>query len=114
MIRRPPRSTLFPYTTLFRSPSAGALRPGELVGYLVSKRAHYRRQVQQLRPRVLGGFLQARLALARRLQRLLRVLRPSLWFGVLLDRERNHPAEHRPDHGAGTRQQPARLREVEP
>src|SRR2546422_5230116 len=24
MIRRPPRSTLFPYTTLFRSPSAGA------------------------------------------------------------------------------------------
>src|SRR2546429_6246018 len=35
MIRRPPRSTLFPYTTLFRSPHAhgpGAevpLRPGE-------------------------------------------------------------------------------------
>src|SRR3712207_8452560 len=27
MIRRPPRSTLFPYTTLFRSP-AGAVRPG--------------------------------------------------------------------------------------
>src|SRR5438309_4439960 len=27
MIRRPPRSTLFPYTTLFRSPS-GARRPG--------------------------------------------------------------------------------------
>src|SRR3712207_7816355 len=26
MIRRPPRSTLFPYTTLFRS-EAGALRP---------------------------------------------------------------------------------------
>src|SRR5258708_31964232 len=24
MIRRPPRSTLFPYTTLFRSPRAGA------------------------------------------------------------------------------------------
>src|SRR2546426_11589690 len=24
MIRRPPRSTLFPYTTLFRSPCAGA------------------------------------------------------------------------------------------
>src|ERR1035438_9464016 len=28
MIRRPPRSTLFPYTTLFRS-SFGALPPGE-------------------------------------------------------------------------------------
>src|SRR2546422_5052394 len=26
MIRRPPRSTLFPYTTLFRSPDAGARR----------------------------------------------------------------------------------------
>src|SRR3712207_7175278 len=32
MIRRPPRSTLFPYTTLFRSP--GAQR-----GYLVIRRA---------------------------------------------------------------------------
>src|SRR2546427_9182834 len=28
MIRRPPRSTLFPYTTLFRSRSAGTV-PGE-------------------------------------------------------------------------------------
>src|SRR5258708_10566262 len=34
MIRRPPRSTLFPYTTLFRSPQlcAGDLRPAPL-GY---------------------------------------------------------------------------------
>src|SRR5256885_13128394 len=29
MIRRPPRSTLFPYTTLFRS--SGRLGPGELL-----------------------------------------------------------------------------------
>src|SRR5690349_23580318 len=28
MIRRPPRSTLFPYTTLFRSPVAGVHRAG--------------------------------------------------------------------------------------
>src|SRR3712207_8309491 len=28
MIRRPPRSTLFPYTTLFRSPDAVARRRG--------------------------------------------------------------------------------------
>src|SRR5436853_6266518 len=28
MIRRPPRSTLFPYTTLFRSPSTWAARRG--------------------------------------------------------------------------------------
>src|SRR2546426_5886916 len=27
MIRRPPRSTLFPYTTLFRSPGGTASRP---------------------------------------------------------------------------------------
>src|SRR5256885_17054386 len=27
MIRRPPRSTLFPYTTLFRSPRVGVLVP---------------------------------------------------------------------------------------
>src|SRR5256885_11500902 len=27
MIRRPPRSTLFPYTTLFRSPTRGVLYP---------------------------------------------------------------------------------------
>src|SRR2546422_6233548 len=32
MIRRPPRSTLFPYTTLFRSPRMGAAR-----FYLVSR-----------------------------------------------------------------------------
>src|SRR2546422_8258071 len=28
MIRRPPRSTLFPYTTLFRSPEPELLEPG--------------------------------------------------------------------------------------
>src|SRR3712207_8230909 len=31
MIRRPPRSTLFPYTTLFRSPRVRALREPEEV-----------------------------------------------------------------------------------
>src|SRR5260370_9336801 len=29
MIRRPPRSTLFPYTTLFRSPGRAGPGPGE-------------------------------------------------------------------------------------
>src|SRR2546430_12635866 len=29
MIRRPPRSTLFPYTTLFRSPAAAPAHPGD-------------------------------------------------------------------------------------
>src|SRR2546422_8110728 len=30
MIRRPPRSTLFPYTTLFRSPRSSSSRPPRL------------------------------------------------------------------------------------
>src|SRR3712207_7821647 len=41
MIRRPPRSTLFPYTTLFRS-RPGALRPGELDGVERRDRSHGR------------------------------------------------------------------------
>src|SRR3712207_6854136 len=34
MIRRPPRSTLFPYTTLFRSPQVGLVRndPVDILG----------------------------------------------------------------------------------
>src|SRR2546426_12799530 len=47
MIRRPPRSTLFPYTTLFRS--CGALRSAwhavaqpRVRGVLSSRRAHHR------------------------------------------------------------------------
>src|SRR5256885_2681571 len=31
MIRRPPRSTLFPYTTLFRSPATGPARGASLI-----------------------------------------------------------------------------------
>src|SRR5688572_32773015 len=37
MIRRPPRSTLFPYTTLFRS--AAGSPPAELDAYLAAHRA---------------------------------------------------------------------------
>src|SRR3712207_7603046 len=37
MIRRPPRSTLFPYTTLFRSTSATRRRPGPSAGPLPSR-----------------------------------------------------------------------------
>src|SRR3712207_7606941 len=36
MIRRPPRSTLFPYTTLFRSPWGRGARTD---GYLIRRRA---------------------------------------------------------------------------
>src|SRR5256885_3718643 len=39
MIRRPPRSTLFPYTTLFRSPSGLAPQGGGIDPSLVSSPA---------------------------------------------------------------------------
>src|SRR2546430_4252594 len=37
MIRRPPRSTLFPYTTLFRSDVLGAAR---VAGIMAAKKTH--------------------------------------------------------------------------
>src|SRR3712207_8959712 len=40
MIRRPPRSTLFPYTTLFRSVPGGAGDPAALDDRRVAPRAH--------------------------------------------------------------------------
>src|SRR5256885_14366512 len=54
MIRRPPRSTLFPYTTLFRS-QAPARRDPDLLGR--GTRCHRRLQPgrQQLRPQT-GGL----------------------------------------------------------
>src|SRR2546430_8687123 len=36
MIRRPPRSTLFPYTTLFRSPWLGKLRRGDTKEFILA------------------------------------------------------------------------------
>src|SRR2546422_7543228 len=39
MIRRPPRSTLFPYTTLFRSPLSSGLFVG--IAGMVKKPGHY-------------------------------------------------------------------------
>src|SRR5256885_3680183 len=39
MIRRPPRSTLFPYTTLFRSECAFSTNPVELTSTAESNRA---------------------------------------------------------------------------
>src|SRR3712207_7600760 len=39
MIRRPPRSTLFPYTTLFRSPPQASDRPAPVVRQPALRRA---------------------------------------------------------------------------
>src|SRR3712207_8414755 len=65
MIRRPPRSTLFPYTTLFRSPGDGQSGDGRSGDWRRHVRAaaqlardslsEARRSVQALRPRPLEG-----------------------------------------------------------
>src|SRR5258705_3926357 len=44
MIRRPPRSTLFPYTTLFRSPRLLARRPDTTVSVWLFARPARRKQ----------------------------------------------------------------------
>src|SRR3989449_4624064 len=50
MIRRPPRSTLFPYTTLFRSPARAVLRHGR-VGQDAGPGSRRRRERQDGRAR---------------------------------------------------------------
>src|SRR2546430_12620359 len=40
MIRRPPRSTLFPYTTLFRSRNVGIIMRRELASYFATPLAY--------------------------------------------------------------------------
>src|SRR3712207_3316462 len=55
MIRRPPRSTLFPYTTLFRSPATSALAPvGEISDLLVSELAKLGSPDDQITPQQLS------------------------------------------------------------
>src|SRR2546422_6279958 len=49
MIRRPPRSTLFPYTTLFRSPAGRRRRGREQQGGAVPRPSAARRRVRRHR-----------------------------------------------------------------
>src|SRR5258706_7853399 len=49
MIRRPPRSTLFPYTTLFRSDEAGRVAEPSHVREMRSERAQVWRWAEPLR-----------------------------------------------------------------
>src|SRR3712207_7024977 len=57
MIRRPPRSTLFPYTTLFRSHLAAELRTGELgVGDVAGELDDLHRLAGVIEDRVVGGL----------------------------------------------------------
>src|SRR3712207_8040927 len=58
MIRRPPRSTLFPYTTLFRSPAGRRLRRRSLAEGKSRRRPHRRRRtLRRTTPRPRTRFL---------------------------------------------------------
>src|ERR1035441_7005289 len=92
MIRRPPRSTLFPYTTLFRS-VATASRP-ETVGWVTQMGAHYvidhtkhlAEQVNELRvPQV--KYIASLTATARNFAQLVEVLAPEGKLGLIDDPE---------------------------
>src|SRR5256885_12808527 len=48
MIRRPPRSTLFPYTTLFRSPHVNLARIYEKKGQVLDAVAEYGRALEKM------------------------------------------------------------------
>jgi len=49
MIRRPPRSTLFPYTTLFRSESKYASRNDGLIERLKKEKLHLKEEIERLK-----------------------------------------------------------------
>src|SRR5258707_4498832 len=66
MIRRPPRSTLFPYTTLFRSPADGVAERGG-VGPLHGERAVRRGPLELIRSEEHTSELQSRQYLVCRL-----------------------------------------------
>src|SRR3712207_8094548 len=57
MIRRPPRSTLFPYTTLFRSPDFNQVLihlHGRLLPFGWAKALYWRRRIDRVRVFALG------------------------------------------------------------
>src|SRR2546421_8657719 len=59
MIRRPPRSTLFPYTTLFRSEKDDPQLPSPCARRMAPDRAAHRRRVQTgAVPRGTGAYRQ--------------------------------------------------------
>src|SRR2546422_1493874 len=66
MIRRPPRSTLFPYTTLFRSPS-GLSPPIKLISTAPMIRRHRGARLLHMRSEEHTSELQSRLHLVCRL-----------------------------------------------
>src|SRR3712207_8295245 len=61
MIRRPPRSTLFPYTTLFRSPAAVVMGKGDSLQQQGSRPSRLDCRAARLAPRASPPRLRAML-----------------------------------------------------
>src|SRR2546430_11802737 len=60
MIRRPPRSTLFPYTTLFRSSSLGGWIATRSGGHYATLYTHIDEFVESLRVATPAGLVETR------------------------------------------------------
>src|SRR5258707_4895768 len=89
MIRRPPRSTLFPYTTLFRSPPRRVL--SKIKGVPRRSASHRQRNFSDSRSEEHTSELQSRQYLVCRL-----LLEKKKKLGLL-----GRPAEYQLDHGRG-------------
>src|SRR5690348_17991995 len=87
MIRRPPRSTLFPYTTLFRSAHEGG--PGELVELVALDGLHLPHGQAQLTRHIDHGHA---LPLARRDRKSTRLnsSHPSISYAVFCLKKKKH------------------------
>src|SRR2546422_9638064 len=79
MIRRPPRSTLFPYTTLFRSHHQGVQHPAREVG-LSEEQPHVLERGRVVED---PGYVA-------------QIRRPDVEVPVLLERGDEHPVEREP------------------
>src|SRR3712207_7920558 len=91
MIRRPPRSTLFPYTTLFRSGPATLVRYGEIV------HAGLTEMRGATAPRLLLELLCARMLLPRSEEHTSELQsRQYLVCRLLLEKKRAHNDMHSP------------------
>src|SRR3712207_9101793 len=97
MIRRPPRSTLFPYTTLFRSAEDRVIRPLEQAGkaVVIPPKSHrraprtYDRDLYQARHLIENFFCKIKQfrAIARRYDKLSRNFQAAIHFAAALRSE---------------------------
>src|SRR2546421_7775432 len=99
MIRRPPRSTLFPYTTLFRSRLPRLVGP-HLDREAAGRRRRERLRIVRLRRLLLGGLGPRRLAARLRSEEHTSELqsRSDLVCRLLLEKKKKKRKRERTDH----------------